>query len=448
MTVTMTLARLNLTHLFAGLGVVALSVPSLPAQAQWFTYSGPYQGRGALTGTNGNKAVVDAAGTLHMVAEENGHIFYRTSSNGVAISPPVSIGAVAGAGSPAIAIDRSGNLAVIFEADAAATCPTLYYVYRAAGASTWSSPLAYARGLEPSMVGGSNATTRTLFVACDGTTQQQRGVHYGEFSTTAPAAWTHVSPNAIADYPESACAPVRERWSKPSIGVVTLNQPWGLFDRVFTGWGRYIDLSSPSCQQTGGTLTNDPVAAPHQLAVYLGDYTFESPGEGFPFGYGRHVFQSPTAPARTELISSSLAVDANENGLLVYSADFGGERGAWFGVALPDGWGVLSHSPLTPHPSIVDVAASPAAPETFRFAYNPELQWGSPYSVVFRADLTFQRRFLWLSNLQLTVSPQSAWGGREAQALYWTRANCEYYNLMDRFVSGAGYRVQLSRTCW
>lgn len=445
----MTAPRLNLTQLMASLGVVALGAAAFPAQAQYFTYSGPFQGRGALTGTNGNKAVVDAAGTLHMVSEENGQIFYRTSSNGVVISSPFSIGAVAGAGNPAIAIDASGNLAVIFEADAAATCPTLYYVYRAAGSTTWSAPLAYARGLEPSIVGGSNDTTRTLFVSCDGTTQQQRGVYYGEFFTTSPTAWAHVAPNAIADYPESACTPVSERWSKPAIAVATFNAPWAPYDRVFTSWGRYINLSSPSCQQNGGTNTYDPVATPHQLAVYLGDYTWEVPGEGFAFGYGS-AFLSATAPTRTELVSASIATDLDGSALHVYSADFNAQnRGAWYSVSIGEGFMIIVRAPLTTQPSMVDVAGSPTTPANFRFAYNQELQWGSPYSVVFRADVSYQRTlFFGFSNLQLTVFPQSAWGGREAQALYWTRANCEYYNLMDRFVQGVGHRVQLSRTCW
>jgi hypothetical protein len=136
--------------------------------------------------------------------------------------------------------------------------------------------------------------------------------------------------------------------------------------------------------------------------------------------------------------------------LYVYSADFNAQnRGAWYSVNIGEGFMAIVGATLTTQPSMVDVAGSPTTPANFRFAYNQELQWGSPYSVVFRADLSYERAlFFGVSNLQLTVFPQSAWGGREAQALYWTRANCEYYNLMDRFVQGVGHRVQLSRTCW
>jgi hypothetical protein len=110
---------------------------------------------------------------------------------------------------PAIAIDGSGTVGILFVGGASSSTPRLWYTYRTG--TTWSTPMDIVGGRSPTMVGYGSSMHLAFLPMGSGT-----GVCYWTYPSNAPIVWSSSFANQVDDV--ILCGET-QNWFHPSIAV-------------------------------------------------------------------------------------------------------------------------------------------------------------------------------------------------------------------------------------
>ncbi len=191
----------------AALALVASVLCPRPALCQGTI---PVSDLEAYSHTNGNKILV-RAGVLHTVYSDLSDVFHRESINGntwSAPSPP--LGGLPGfCEQPTVAVDDDGTIGVAFICNAG--IPNLYYVWKAKGSSTWTSPALIATNAEdPAMV----SFGTDMHLAWHKMGVSQTHIEYSRFAANDPTNLSIEIASIVL-----GCSGIVEHGERPSIAV-------------------------------------------------------------------------------------------------------------------------------------------------------------------------------------------------------------------------------------
>lgn len=225
----------------------------------------------ALHHGSGDDVAVGWANSLHHVFLDQGTLAYTTSLDGQSWTTPVEIVPPNGGDVhfPAVAVDRSGTVAVVFvgDYDEQTELGSIYYATRPPGTSAWSVQKIVELGTEPDIA----ALDGRVYVAW---TTFERVDHF-DFPIDAPPTpalgpWdgqkVYYEPEAHFTHPSVAvvlppCGPPkpwvaflggwqRRAGSIPYVGIlVSYRDDWGFFRQGF------IDLAESSSSELGVSLS-------------------------------------------------------------------------------------------------------------------------------------------------------------------------------------------------